>query len=52
MSEQPEKLTERTVIIGGAEHTLLLSDDDAERYQLADKKAKAPANKARQAEGK
>jgi hypothetical protein len=53
MPEKPEQLTERKVMIGGLEHTMLLSDEDAERYELAAKsKAKTPANKARQAEGK
>ena len=42
--------TEYVVIIGGVEHTLLLSGEDAARYgdaaTPAVKVAKAPANKA------
>lgn len=54
MPEKPEELSEHTVVIGGLEHTLLLSDEDAARYEEATpkSKAKSPANKARQAESK
>jgi len=51
MAEQ--KLNEYTVTINGIEHTMLLTDEDAERYgdnakkggATATKKASAPANK-------
>lgn len=41
---------ETKVVIGGVEHTLLLDEDDAKRYEKAapepaNKAAKAPANK-------
>ncbi|MFD7157954.1 hypothetical protein ACXJJ3_08745 [Kribbella sp. WER1] len=48
-----EKLTEYTVTINGIEHTMLLSETDAEKYGdaakkagAATKKATAPANKS------
>jgi hypothetical protein len=59
--DKGEKLTERTVQIAGIEHTMLLNDDDAERYEQAEAsrpkaeastKAKTPENKSRHAEGK
>jgi hypothetical protein len=54
MAEKPEELTEHTVMIGGLEHTMLLSEEDAARYEEAapKSKAKTPANKARSAESK
>lgn len=67
MSEQSEqKVSERTVKINGIEHTMLLTDEDAQRYEAAEetyqstqadsgsasKKAKDASNKARSAEGK
>jgi hypothetical protein len=51
MAEQPEELTEHTVIINGLEHTMLLSAADAKRYELAEKSKDAP-NKARKASDK
>lgn len=60
MSEKSEELSEHTVKIHGVEHTMLLSDEDAERYDAASAyeeeanaqpapptKAKTPANKAK-----
>lgn len=48
MAEKPQQLEEYTVTINGAEHTLLLSPEDAESYGDAATKSKAaPANKAR-----
>ena len=58
-----EEPTERTVMVNGIEHTMMLTDEDAKRYELAEEnrpkaeessssKAKAPANKARQGESK
>ena len=53
MAESAPKLEEYTVLINGMEHTLLLTAEDAERYESATKgKSKAPANKARTAEDK
>jgi hypothetical protein len=49
--EKPEELTETTVLINGLEHTLLLNEEDAERYEKAESstrtKAKTPANKSK-----
>jgi hypothetical protein len=52
VADKPEELKEHTVLIGGVEHTLLLSDEDAEKYEKPDTKAKTPANKARAAKDK
>jgi hypothetical protein len=44
---------EYTVDIGGIEHTLQLSDQDAKRLGVAEaKRAERPANKSRTAENK
>jgi hypothetical protein len=45
---------EYTVTIGGREHTMLLTDEDAQRYGDAAVKAKAktPKNKSRTAKSK
>lgn len=43
---------EYTVTIGGVEHTLLLSAEDAERYGEDAKQADQPANKSRTAQNK
>lgn len=50
-------MKEYTVTIGGVEHTMLLSDDDAKRYgdaaqPVKEKAAPAPKNKARFASSK
>ncbi len=46
-------MDEYTVTIGGVEHTMLLTDEDAKRYGPAAVKAAAkPANKARSASNK
>lgn len=49
-----DERSEYTVTIGGLEHTLLLDDDDAERYADAAVKGKTakPANKARSSSAK
>ena len=52
MAESAPKLEEYTVLINGIEHTMMLTADDAERYEQASKSKKAPANKARTAEDK
>jgi hypothetical protein len=65
MTEQSEqKVSEKTVKINGIEHTMLLSDEDAKRYEAAEetfqaqksdagaKSEKAPANKAKSAQDK
>lgn len=53
-SDSADKRTERTVVIAGVEHTLLLTDEDAERLGAEDAKSKtaAPANKSRTASDK
>lgn len=51
MAESAPKLEEYTVVINGIEHTLLLTAEDAERYETATK-ASAPANKSRTARDK
>lgn len=47
-------MKEYTVTIGGIDHTVQLSDEDAKRYGDAAKvkQADKPANKARSAQGK
>lgn len=52
MAESAPKLEEYTVLINGTEHTMLLTAEDAERYETATKAKKAPANKSRTAEDK
>lgn len=54
MPEKAQELTEHEVLINGVPHTLLLSDEDAERYETAEPKSKAktPANKSRSAADK
>lgn len=64
MAENEEQLQERTVLINGIEHTMMLNDEDAKRYEQAeasrpeelrnqDQKARqAPANKSRDTEDK
>jgi hypothetical protein len=51
VAEKAPKLEEYTVTIEGVEHTMLLSPEDAERFQ-ASKAKKAPANKSRTPEDK
>ena len=52
MAESAPKLEEYTVLINGIEHTMMLTAEDADRYESASKAKKAPANKARSAEDK
>jgi hypothetical protein len=60
MADDAPELSEHTVKINGIEHTMMLSDEDAQRYQDAEDadnartgeadastKAKTPANKAK-----
>lgn len=49
MADSDDKRTEHVVTIGGVEHTMLLTDDDAKRLgaEAVGSKAKQPANKSR-----
>ena len=53
MADDEQELSEHTVLINGVEHTLMLTDEDAEKYEKpgdsgdSGAKAKTPANKAR-----
>ena len=54
MTEKQEELSEHTVLINGIPHTMMLTDEDAKRYESAEpsEKAKDPANKAKGAQNK
>lgn len=48
-----DAMKEYTVVVGGLEHTVLLSDEDAKRLGATEvKQAEAPANKSRTAANK
>lgn len=47
--EKPVALEEYVVMIGGMEHTVLLDAEEAERRGAVKVKAKAPANKSKNA---
>lgn len=51
MSEKQEKLSERTVKIHGIEHTMMLNDEDAERYDANETALQAQGAEADQAQG-